>query len=438
MDAYSIGQMLRQARDERELTLEDVKAKTRIAVTILDAFEQGNFQVSDLSPVQVRGMLSNYASFLGLEPDTILAYYEESLVAASRRRRRSNVTASAAQRRQQQQTAMDARRSAMDARVPSEVRRPQTDPRRPAGDPTNSQRPETFAARREKRTRRGRGILNLLVIITLTVASLAVIAAIVVQLLERNPDPSIAPGVDVQGNGLAQLPPTFTFTPPPSPTTIRTPTLPPRSAQNYQGEPVLVTVDFLQRAWVRMVVDGAELYAGIVRPGELTLEYRAVNEIILSTSNAEALAVTYNGQQQGTYGGRGQAVEIIYRPNGNITVETGQSIPPTSEFSPTPQPTSNQLVATLLAEGTPTATDGPSPTPTETFTASPTPEFSPTMTLTPTETETPTVTATITASATFTETPTPTETLTPTPTPTPSAIVPPRVTPVNSTPAKTP
>lgn len=422
MDAYSLGQLLKKAREDRELSLEDAKNKTRIAVSILESFEQGTFQIADLSPVQIRGMLSNYALYLNLDTETILNHYSDTLAAGARRRRGGQPAA---------------RRPAPETRPASETRRPSTDPRRTVGEPTQSQRPDNFGTRREKRRRRGRGFLNLLVILVLTLASFAVIALIVAELLQRTPNNTDAAQTST-GNTIADLPATFTFTPRPSPTPLRTATLAARSVQNYRGEPVMVTVDFIQRTWVRMTVDGAELFSGLVRPGELTLVYTAVNEIILSSSNAEALIVTYNGQPQNSYGGRGQSVEIVYRPNGNVNIETGSGYAPTSEFSATPSPTSMQLAATLLAEGTPTATDGPSPTPSMTHTSSPSPEFSPIPSETPTETLTPTVTSTITASATFTITPTPTATATSTSTPLPTAIVPPRVTAVNATPAKTP
>jgi hypothetical protein len=436
MDAYSLGQLLRQARDDRELSLDDVKIKTRIAVPILESFESGMFDIADLSQVQVRGMLSNYASFLGLDPELVLNHYALAQSMNSRRRRgRQPAPDSTTSRR----PTSDPRRATSESPRPvSEVRRPQTEPRRAQGDPTTPNRGESFGTRRERRsTRRGRGFLNLLVIVTLALASFAVIAAITAELLQRAPDTTVDPGVEVDPQTIADLPPTFTSTPPPTPTTIRTPTLIPRSPQNYQGEPVLVTVDFTQRAWVRMIVDGAELFTGLVRPSELTLEYRALNEIILSSSNAEALAVTYNGIPQPVYGGRGQSIEILYRPNNSVTIDAGALFAPTSEFSPTATETSVQLAATLLAEGTPTATEGPSPTPSDTPSATVTPEFSPTPFDTTTATNPPTITPTLTASSTASDTPPPTETATATPSPLPTAIVPPRVTPVDSTPVKT-
>lgn len=423
MDSYSLGQLLRKTREERELTLDDARAKTRIPTATLESFEQGTFAFPELSPAQVRGMLSNYATFLGLEPEQILQHYAESQNPTRSRRRSSGRPTSNSKR----SNGADARLTSAEARHAS-----LSSARIQTGDPTNASRPETFGSRRARRSRRGRGVLNVLVIVTLTAASLIVIAFIALELLQRAPAVTNDIGQNPNSGELADLPPTLTFTPRPTATVIRTPTLEARSQQNYQGEPVLVTVDFTQRAWVRLIVDGAELFAGLVAPEELTLEYRAVNEIILSSSNAEALVVTYNGVPQPKFGGRGQAVEVVFRPNGNVSIQTGPGFEPTDDTTPTPSVTPMPLAATLLAEQTPTPTDGPSPTPTLSPTASATSEFTATSSATPARTETPT------ASPTSTEPPIPTDTPTPTATATPSAVVPPRVTPPNVTATKSP
>ncbi len=423
MDSYSLGQLLYKAREERELTLDDARAKTRIPIATLESFEQGAFALSELSPAQIRGMLANYAVFLGLDPEQILQHYTDSQ-SPTRNRRRPGARPPSKSKRG---SGVDVHPATSDARPPT-----LSSARAASGDPTHASRPETFGTRRARRSRRGRGVLNILVIVTLTAASLIVIAFIAIELLQRTPTAADDVVRDPNSGELADLPPTLTFTPRPSPTTIRTPTLEVRSQQNYQGEPVLVTVDFTQRAWVRLIVDGAELFAGLVAPGELTLEYRAVNEIILSSSNAESLVVTYNGVPQPKFGGRGQAVEVVFRPNGNVSIQTGPGFEPTENVTLTPSITPLSLAATLLAEQTPTPTDGPSPTPTLSPTASETPDVTATETTPPTETHTPT------ASATSTETPPPTETDTPAATPTPSAVVPPRVTPSNVTATKSP
>ncbi|NOG49682.1 MAG: hypothetical protein HND48_09745 [Chloroflexi bacterium] len=53
--------------------MDDARAKTRIPISTLESFEQGAFALSELSPAQIRGMLANYAVFLGLDPEQILA-----------------------------------------------------------------------------------------------------------------------------------------------------------------------------------------------------------------------------------------------------------------------------------------------------------------------------------------------------------------------------
>ncbi len=432
MDAYSLGQMLQQARDSRELSLEEVKAKTRIPTHILESFEQGLFQFPDLSPVQIRGLLTNYAGFLNLDTEQVQAAYADILNPPKRRRRpeRAESTPTRRPTNDSQRTPTDMRRPAL-----TNEDRPATDPRRASGefrradavDPNN--RPATFATR-QRRTRRRVNILNILVIFTLAVASISVIAVIVFQLFTQAANGSTDDPVLQTTPGLADLPPTSTFTPAPTRVYAQTPTLVPRNAQNYQGEPVLVTVEFEQRAWVRVTADGAELFTGLVGPRELVLEYRGINDVVVTSSNAEALIVTYNGQSQPSYGGRGQEVEITFRPGNNITIQSGEGFNPTSEFSATPQDTQISIAATLLAEQTPSPTPGPSPTPSDTPPPSATLEFTATPTLTPS------ATATITPTLTPSITPTATETLPPTATPSPTAIVPPRTTPVDSTPEK--
>lgn len=70
-----IGNILREARELKGLSLEDVYDKLRIRTKFLKALEDGAYQ--DLpSPAHVRGYLSKYARFLRLEPTPLLERYE--------------------------------------------------------------------------------------------------------------------------------------------------------------------------------------------------------------------------------------------------------------------------------------------------------------------------------------------------------------------------
>ena len=71
----SIGQQLQQARLARGVTVEEAAQATRIRVHYLRALENDTHE--DIpSPVQERGFLRNYASFLGINPQPLLEQWE--------------------------------------------------------------------------------------------------------------------------------------------------------------------------------------------------------------------------------------------------------------------------------------------------------------------------------------------------------------------------
>ncbi|MEN9217069.1 MAG: DUF4115 domain-containing protein [Gloeomargarita sp. HHBFW_bins_162] len=60
-----IGQYLRQVREQRQLSLEDISVRTRIQIRLLRALEEG--QVAELpEPIYVQGFLRQYANVLEL------------------------------------------------------------------------------------------------------------------------------------------------------------------------------------------------------------------------------------------------------------------------------------------------------------------------------------------------------------------------------------
>src|SRR4030042_4454589 len=76
-----IGQKLRSQRELMGLSLGDVERHTHIRMHYVSALEDGD--ISHLpSPVQGRGMLSNYSSFLGLNTEAILLSFADGLQAS--------------------------------------------------------------------------------------------------------------------------------------------------------------------------------------------------------------------------------------------------------------------------------------------------------------------------------------------------------------------
>ena len=73
-----LGERLRAAREEKELTLEAVAEATRIPLNYLQALEDESFGAFT-SDLHARGFLRNYASFLGLDPEETVGLYDQVL-----------------------------------------------------------------------------------------------------------------------------------------------------------------------------------------------------------------------------------------------------------------------------------------------------------------------------------------------------------------------
>ncbi|MCS7070403.1 MAG: helix-turn-helix domain-containing protein, partial [Anaerolinea sp.] len=86
MDAQALGRYLRQAREARELTLEDAEATLKIRARTLELFELGEFNLPNFNAVQIRGFLRNYANYLGLEEDRVMQYYDAVLLGPTKQR----------------------------------------------------------------------------------------------------------------------------------------------------------------------------------------------------------------------------------------------------------------------------------------------------------------------------------------------------------------
>lgn len=425
MDSYSLGRYLQDARQQKELTLDQATATLKIRRKILEAFEQGDFSVSaDLSEVQIKGFLRNYARYLALDEDVVMSYYDAAKNPKRRRGRKAKG----------KKNGNGLRHANGNGAISSSAI---TDPRKITSHIPQPQSRLTLSDERELAQQRFLRFINIMAVLVVSLVAVAVILFVVVQLIVS--PVNILPQSDI----LAELPsqPTITLAPTFTPRFEASPL--PQAVSQYTGVGVLVNILADSRTWVRVTADGVEQFAGLMLPNERR-EFIGVREIIVNASNAAALNIIYNGQQQGSYGGRGQGVQITFRDRGNPDIQTGPGFDPTSEFTSTATATSDLLALTLIVARTPTATDGPSPTPSNTPTITNTPTVTDTPSATPTVTDTPTITltpsATFTPSATPTITNTPTVTFTPsiTPTPSPTAILPPRHTPTNPTPTKAP
>jgi len=74
MPRSPLGETLRKARVEKNITFEDAERVTRIPRRYLEALELENFGILP-APVYARGFLRSYASYLGLEPRDLLPFF---------------------------------------------------------------------------------------------------------------------------------------------------------------------------------------------------------------------------------------------------------------------------------------------------------------------------------------------------------------------------
>jgi cytoskeletal protein RodZ len=289
-----IGAQLRERRELISLTLDEVERHTKLRAVFVKALEEGSFENLP-SPVQTRGMLLNYATFLDLDVDAILLRFADAL---------------------------QARRHEKYAETPREKIQTQVNASIPflrtylAGD---------FLF----------GTVMIAVLIALAIWGVGRL----VSLQDEEEQPQVPLVVDVLGD-LSSPTPTPEFDVDPSLPTA-TPgldalLLSPVAPAPLTNANVTVSVFALERVFVRISVDGSIAFEGRMAPGEVKV-FEADNQVVILTGNASALRITYNGQDLGLMGGAGEVVSRVYLETGVVTPTA--TIPPTPTNTPPVTPT---------------------------------------------------------------------------------------------------
>jgi cytoskeleton protein RodZ len=313
-----IGRDLRERRELLSLHLEEVERNTHVKAHYLDALERGS--VDDLpSTVQTRGMLSNYATFLDLDVDTILLRFADALQARHRERN------------------------------------PQKPARKP-GQPILANLPpmRSFIA--------GDLIFGVGVVVLLVGFAIWGVSRVLTLQGEQDVNPS-APSIseillaspDPSSNTAMPSPEVISAFPGEATVTVVIPTL----NANVNVQVNLVAVE---RTYMRVIVDGEVVFEGRVVPGT-AYPFEAVDQVEVLVGSGAAIRIIYNGRDLGLLGSFGQVVSNIYRA-AEIITPTGM---PTATASITPTatntvPASATLPVTATAgTGTPVPTNTPAP-----------------------------------------------------------------------------
>ena len=303
-----IGHILREARENKGLSLEEAQAKTRISVRYLTALENGQYSALPTA-VHVRGFLRNYARFLGLDPQPLLTRYAAG--------------------------------QGQDAPLPTAELREITPDNplverqdQPFFDPVNME--VNGKSNYGVGSGGSGGMLQIIIIVALVIA-LALIANRFIPILfgrggsenavqevgdavrdvvadmtgaTATPAPTASPTGEssVVVNGTEQPivstgrnnpggVPTATATRPPLPATL---------------DEVRLKLEILERTWMEVTVDGSVVFSGIARANDV-YEWTAQQEAKVVTGNAVGIFATVNDVALGRLGGRGEQYEEVWR-----------------------------------------------------------------------------------------------------------------------------
>lgn len=296
----NLGAYLREARDAKAISPEQVEADTKIKVCFIEALEAENFEVFPSAPM-LRGFLKNYSDYLKLDMQEVLSLFEA------------------------------------DASVPSRLKIKQVKHINP------------FMAL--PMIRRRRSLLSIDAFITLLIIwALLGSAAFFVYTQYLEP---------AQANGLESVPqlqwlfptaapaqaetiaPAATDsaaaivlpTPSPLPTDTPTPT-PTPSPQYYTGVAVELVVH--ERSWVQILADDQKIFEGTLEAGE-TPNWVGEKRVAIRAGNGGGIEVFVNGQSMGLMGEAGQVIDQVWEKVDEIPDAPTETPSPDAEITPTPE-----------------------------------------------------------------------------------------------------
>jgi cytoskeletal protein RodZ len=323
-----IGLQLSQQRTALGLTQAEVERYTRLRQHYIQALEEGRLDGLP-SPVQGRGMLSNYAAFLNLDEDALLLRFAEAL------------------------------------QVRRVERMPKPDPQPLIGGKKRPARQAT-PLRRFLTPDLIFGVSLAAIILSFALWMAARINT--VRTAEEIPTPpdissilltpdeqaSLTPGAEIaQGTALSggavENTPAVQDTlsapgdlPTGAPVAGVTATLPP-----LNKDPLQVYIVARQSAWLRVIADGKVRFLGRVVPGN-AYAFSGTRRVELATGNAAGIQVFYNQTDLGSLGLMGDVASFVFTTDGGVMT-------PTAAFTPTPLPTKIPTL-TPLPSATPLAT----------------------------------------------------------------------------------
>lgn len=240
-----IGNKLREAREARGLTLEEVEEETKIRRKYLQALEEEQFQILP-GPIYAKAFLKNYARFLNIDVEETLEEYNRQFT----------------------------------------------------GDPP----PEEPVKPAEERIKRAKVDIPGKPRYWLYLAAAVVVAGLAFSVYYAAGGMGLNSPADKAKQEVKQEP---AQTPPQAGEQAQTPAGQPGAGQT--GVNMSLNVKN-KDSWIRVIVDGTPAFQGILSAGQ-SKSFEAKDKISIRLGNAGAVEVQVNGQNLGALGGDGDVID---------------------------------------------------------------------------------------------------------------------------------
>lgn len=288
-----LGDLLRQTREQKNLTLEDVEKGTNIRKLYLKAIEDGNY---DRLPGEVflKGFIKTYGRFLGLKGQDLIQQYKEEKNGVPKEQEAlqsiaQNTTQNIVQNTEVAPT--EAKKETKEIVEEKKVEQVKKEPVKASKPNTNTNIPKIGGFDAEQQYLKPQSSGNKRNIILLLILIVAIIggAVLYLSLSQSSSDPKTSA---------------------PAPAVQQEQPVPPPVQQQQQPAVVSgsdVTAVFSQDCWTEVKVDGNVVLSETVPAGK-TLNWKGNNQIEITVGNAGAAEITFNGQSIGKLGDVGAVV----------------------------------------------------------------------------------------------------------------------------------
>lgn len=303
-DFNEIGAILRNRRTLLDLNYTEIEEQIHIPEHYLRYMEDGDFERFP-SPTQARGMLDNYAEFLGLERGELLQRYADIL-----------------------QNRFQAQRVARRPNLPLPKPNLDLSQLRQLKLPPWTKRvfsPDLFV-----------GVLFTLGLLVFFIWGIGRIAAI---RAGATLEPTAPPLSEAELGANTSETPTATLIPESVQASSQPTEGTPAEIVDVPGNPNGVNLQLLasRHVWVRVTVDGKVAYEGRLAP-QVPQSFSGQDEVLLYTGDAGSLQAFLNGDNLGVLGVEGEVVDLVFTRQGQAT-PTPTSTPTPAEDTPTPSNT---------------------------------------------------------------------------------------------------